>query len=132
MSAGELLGFDSGGAALHVHDPALPESDDHRIPASEVSVFIPQLRGADDLVVTGTGERQILDCPSAASLQDLTGPVWSASGGSVLPPKVAARWAAPFGIVRKERRERFGIAAIQSLGCSKKLVDHGRKYGAVR
>ena len=90
MSTGELLGFDSSGAALHVHDLAVPESDDNGIPSPESSLGIPQLRSPDDLVVAYPCERQILDRPSLACVQDLTGLVWSASGGCVFPPKVAA------------------------------------------
>jgi hypothetical protein len=66
VSAGELLGFDSRGAALHVHDLAVPESDHHRIPSPESPLGIPQLRRPDDLVVTDAGKRQILDRPSVA------------------------------------------------------------------
>jgi hypothetical protein len=84
------------------------------------------LRGPDDLVVTNTGERQILDRPSATSLQDLTGLVWSASRGRVLPPEVTARNTAPLGAFREERHERFGIATVHRLGCCAKLLDHRR------
>jgi hypothetical protein len=124
MSAGELLGFDPGGAALHVHDLAVPEGDDYRIPSSEFSVLIPELRGPDHLVVADTGEGQIVDRPAAACLQDLTGLAGPASGGCVLPPEVAVRWAAPLGVLCEERCERLGIAAIHRLGCGAKLVDH--------
>ena len=126
MSTRELLGFDSRGAALHVHDLAVPERDDQRIPAPESSLCIPQLRGADDLVVTDASERQILDRPSAAELQDLTGLVWSASGGCVLPPEVAARDPAPLGVRREESDEWFGIATIQRAGRGAELLDHTR------
>ena len=124
MSAGELLGFDSGGAALHVHDLALTEGDDHGIPYPKPPLGIPQLCGPDDLVVTGARERQILDRPSVARIQDLTGLVWATSGRCVFPPEVAARRAAPLGVVREERHERLGIAALQCLRCGAKLVDH--------
>ena len=126
MSAGELLGFASGSAALHVHDLAVPEGDDHGIPSPEFSVVIPQLRGPDDLVVADTGEGQIVDRPAAACLQDLTGLVRPASGGRVLPPEVAARWAAPLGVLCEERGERLGIAVIQRLCGGAKLIDHSR------
>jgi hypothetical protein len=66
VPAGELLGSHSGGAALHVHDLAVPESDDHGIPSPESSLGIPQFCGPDDLVVTDAGEGQILDRPSVA------------------------------------------------------------------
>jgi len=56
VSAGELLGFDSCTAALHVHDLAVPESDDHGITTSNLSVLIPQLRGPDHLVVIDSSE----------------------------------------------------------------------------
>ena len=102
MLAGELLGFDSGGAALHVHDLAVPEGDDHGIPSPESSLGIPQLRCPDDFVVTDAREGQILDRPSTARVQDPTGLVRSASGGCVLPPEVAARHTAPLGVLRKE------------------------------
>jgi hypothetical protein len=126
VSAGVLLGFDSGGAALHVDNLAVPESDDHGIPSSESSLGISQLRRADDLVVTDAGERQILNRPAASCVQDLTGLVWAASGGCVLPPEVSLGWAAPLGVFREQGHERLRVAAIQSLGCSTKLVDHGR------
>jgi hypothetical protein len=126
VSAGELLGFDSCGAALHVHNLAAPKSDDHGIPAPQFSVLIPQLRGPDDLVITDASERQILDRPSAARPQDLTGLVWSTSRGRVLPPKVTARRAAPLGVLCEQRNKRFGIPTIQGLGCGAKLLDHDR------
>jgi hypothetical protein len=66
VSAGEVLGFDSCSAAVHVHDLAVPESDDHGITTSNLSVLIPQLRGPDHLVVTDSSEGQILDRPAAA------------------------------------------------------------------
>jgi hypothetical protein len=84
------------------------------------------LRRADDLVVTDAGEGQILDCPSAACVQDPTGLVWAASGGRVLPPEASLGWATPLGVFREERHERLRIAMVQSVGCSTKLVDHGR------
>jgi hypothetical protein len=102
MSSGELLGFGSSGAALHIHDLAVPEGDDYGIPLLESSIGIPQLRSPDDLVVTDAGERQILDRPSPAHLQDLTGLVWSASGRRVPPPEAAARGAAPLGVFGEE------------------------------
>jgi hypothetical protein len=126
VSAGKLLGFDSRSAALHVHDLPVPEGDDHGIPSSEFSVGILQLRRADDLVVADAGKRQILDCPSVASVQDLTGLVWAASGGCVLPPEVALRWPAPLGFFREKGHERLGVATVQRVGCCPKLVDHGR------
>jgi hypothetical protein len=126
MSASELLGFDSGGAALHVDNLAVAEGDDHGIPPPQLPVLIPQLRCSDDLVVTDAGEGQILDCPSAACVQDLTGLVWPASGGCVLPPEVSLGRPTPLCVFCEERDERLGIAAIQGLGCSTKLVDHSR------
>jgi hypothetical protein len=126
VSAGELLGFDSGGTALHVHDLAVPESNDHRIPPPKSSVGIPHLCGADDLVVTDASEGEILDRPSVARLQDLTGLVLAASGGCVFPPEVAAREAAPLSVFGEERDERLRVALVQRLGGRTKLVDHGR------
>ena len=126
MSAGELLGFDSRGAALHVHDLAVPKSDDHRIPLPRSSVVTSHLRGPDDLVVADTGEGQIVDRPAATCLQDLTGLVWSASRGCVLPPEVAARRAAPLGVLCEERGEWLGVAVAQRLCGGTKLVDHIR------
>ena len=126
MSAGELLGFDSGSTALHVHDLVVPEGDDHGIPPPQLSVRIPQMRCPDDLVVTDAGERQIVDCPSASRTQDPTGLVWPTSGRCVLPPEMATRDAAPLGVLSEERDERFRIPEIQGLGGCSKLVDHSR------
>ena len=126
MSAGELLGFDSGGAALHVHDLAVPERDNHGIPPPQLSLFVSQLRGANDLVVTDASEREIVDRPSAGRLQDLTGLVWSASRGCVFPPETAARGATPLGVLREHRDERLGVASIQRLGRGAQLLDHSR------
>jgi hypothetical protein len=39
---------------------------------------------------------------------------------------VAARWAAPLGVLCEERGERLWIAAIHRLGCGAKLIDHSR------
>jgi hypothetical protein len=44
----------------------------------------------------------------------------------VLPPEVAARWAAPLGVLREERDERLGIAVTQRLCGGAKLIDHSR------
>ena len=127
MSARELLGFASSGAALHVHDLAAPEGDNHRIPFPALSVVTRQVRSSDDLVVTDPREREIVDCPAAASsLQDLTGLLRAASRGRVLPPEAAPRNAAPLSVLREERDERLGVAAIQRLRRSAKLLDHGR------
>jgi hypothetical protein len=89
------------------------------------------LRGPDDLVVADTGEGQIVDRPAAACLQDLTGLVRPASGGCVLPPEVAARWAAPLGVLCEQRGEQLGIAPIHRLGCGAKLVEHIRSMAQV-
>jgi hypothetical protein len=88
------------------------------------------LRGPDDLVVADTGDGQILDRPAAACLQDLTGLVGSASRGCVLPPEMAARRAAPLGVLCEERGERLGIPVPQRFCGSAKLIDHRSKYGA--
>ena len=85
----------------------------------------------DDLVVADTGEGQIVDRPTAACLQDLTGLVRPASGGRVLPPEVAARWAAPRRLLRRERGERLGIALTKRLCGGAKLIDHGRSMAQV-
>jgi hypothetical protein len=74
------------------------------------------LRCPDDLVITDAGERQILDCPSVACVQDLTGLVWPTSGRRVLPPEMSLRWAAPLSVLREEGYERLGIATVQRLG----------------
>jgi hypothetical protein len=42
----------------------------------------------------------------------------------VLPPEATARNAAPLSILGEERDEWLGIATIQRLGCSTKLVYH--------
>jgi hypothetical protein len=44
----------------------------------------------------------------------------------VLPPEVAARWAAPLGVLCEERGERLGIAVTQRLCGGAKLINHGR------
>jgi hypothetical protein len=44
----------------------------------------------------------------------------------VLPPEVAARWAAPLGVLCEERGERLGIAVTQRLCGGAKLIDHSR------
>ena len=49
----------------------------------------------------------------------------------MLPPEVAARWAAPLGALCEERGERLGIAASHRLGCGAKLVDHSRSMAQV-
>ena len=126
MSASESLGFASRAALLHVSDLAVPVRDHHRIALGRRSVGAPPVRGTDDLVLPDLREREVVDLPTAARLQDLTGLVWPASGGCVLPPEVAVRDAAPLGILREERGERLGIAVIQRLGCCAKLVDHSR------
>ena len=126
VSAGEPLGFVLRTAVLHIHDLAIPESDDHGAALSRLSFITRHVRGPDDLVVTDFDERQIVDRPSAAPLQDLTGLVWPASRGRVLPPEAAGRDAAPLGVLREERDERLWIAAIESIGCDAKLLDHSR------
>jgi hypothetical protein len=84
------------------------------------------LRGPDHLVVTDSSERQILDRPAATRSHDLTGLVWSASRGRVLPPEVTARRSTPLGVLREQRSERLGIPATQGLGRGAKLLDHDR------
>jgi hypothetical protein len=44
----------------------------------------------------------------------------------VLPPEVAARGAAPLGVLCEERGERLRIAVIQRLCGDTKLIDHNR------
>src|ERR671924_7176 len=58
-------------------------------------------------------------------LQDLTGLVGSPSGGCLLPPKVALRHAAPFGVGCEEGGEWRRIALVECICCGSKLVDHG-------
>ena len=83
------------------------------------------MRGTDDLVFTDLSKRHLVDPPTAAPLQDLTGLVWSASRGSVLPQEEAPPYATPLGVLCEERGERFGITVTQRLGCGAKLIDHG-------
>ena len=49
----------------------------------------------------------------------------------MLPPEVAARWAAPLGVLCEERGERLGIAVTQRLCGGAKLIDHSRSMAQV-
>ena len=49
----------------------------------------------------------------------------------MLPPEVAARWAAPLGVLSEERGERLGIAVTQRLCGGAKLIDHSRSMAQV-
>lgn len=122
--SGEAFGFDLRSALLHVPDLAVPEGDNHGIALRRHSVDSRPMRGTDDLVFSNLGKREVLDLPAAARLQDLTGLVRSSSRWCVFPPEVAVGDAAPLGVLREERGERFGITATQRLGCGAKLIDH--------
>ncbi len=126
MSAGELLGFASRGALLHVSDLAVAERDHYWIALRRHSVGTRPVRGTDDVVFSDLSKREVVDLPTAARLQDLTGLVRSPSRGGVFPPEMAVRDAAPLSVLCEERGERFGITVTQRLGCSAKLIDHGR------
>ena len=49
----------------------------------------------------------------------------------MLPPEVAARWAAPLGVLCEERGERLGIAVTQRLCGGANLIDHSRSMAQV-
>ena len=49
----------------------------------------------------------------------------------MLPPEVAARWAAPLGVLCEERGERLGIAVTQRLCGGAKLIDQSRSMTQV-
>ena len=76
---GELLGFALCGALLHVSDLAVAERDHHWIALRRHSVGTRPVRRTDDHIFTDLSERHLVDPPTAAPLQDLTGLVWSAS-----------------------------------------------------
>jgi hypothetical protein len=126
VTAGKALRFTLGGAFLHVPDLAVPEGDHHWVALRRHSVGTSPVRGGDDFVVIDLGKREVVDLPTAARLEDLTGLVWPASRRCALPPEVAVRDAAPLGILCEKRAERFGIAVTQCLGSGAKLIDHGR------
>jgi hypothetical protein len=87
------------------------------------------LRRADDLVVTDSPELGLqIDAPLAPFLnlepQDLTGLVGAASGGSALPPEMAAGDTAPFRVFGEQGAEGLGVALVECCGRRPQLFDH--------
>jgi len=128
VPAREALGFAAGGAALHVDDLPVAECQDLESLIA-LSIGSEPLGRADDLVVADLGELGLnLDAALAAlldlELQDLTGLVGAASGRRSLPPEMAVRNAAPFGLVGDQSCKRLRVTPVERFGCCTELIDH--------